>query len=150
MTSIFDAASQQPSASTPPSNEAAPRGPSPFTRAQGYVLILLTLAAVGLAAWAAFKPAPKYAYKVVSVQAQFTKDVSGDVINKENAANLTSTSVDIKDEQLTVLGQEGWELVGTLLEIETTHPNFGSSQYVTGLQPNIRPQKAVLLFKKQL
>ncbi|HEX8686477.1 MAG TPA: hypothetical protein VF654_08245, partial [Pyrinomonadaceae bacterium] len=117
---------------------------------QGYVLLLLALAAVGLAAYGLFRPAPKYAYKVVSVQAQFTQEPSTSSYNKENAAKLGPTSVDIKDEQLAVLGQEGWELVGTFLEVETTHPNYGSSEYVTGLQPNVRPQKAVLLFKKPL
>jgi len=160
MTSILTPPSEQPegpsspSAPSPSSTHApfdpAPRGPSPFTRGQGYVLLLLAVAAVGLAAYGLFRPAPKYAYKVVSVQAQFSQDPQASAYDKENAAKLVSTSVDIKDEQLAVLGQEGWELVGTFLEVETTHPNYGNSQYVTGLQANVRPQKAVLLFKKPL
>jgi hypothetical protein len=160
MTSILNPPSEQPgehsSPSAPSSSsphvpyEPTPRGPSPFTKGQGYVLLLLALAAVGLAAYGLFRPAPRYAYKVVSVQAQFTQEPPASAYNKENAAKLGPTSVDIKDEQLAVLGQEGWELVGTFLEVETTHPNYGNSEYVTGLQPNVRPQKAVLLFKKPL
>lgn len=121
-----------------------------LSKAQGYILIGLVCVAVGLLAWSIFKPAPKYAYKVVSVQAQFNNRATDNVINQKNAADLGSTSVNLKDEELSVLGNEGWELVGTFLELETTHPNYGNSEYVTGLQPNIRPQKAVLLFKKLL
>jgi hypothetical protein len=47
------------------------------------------------------------------------------------------------------LGSEGWELVGVFLEHETAHPNFGSEGLVTGLQPNVRPQKLVCIFKRQ-
>ena len=31
---------------------------------------------------------------------------------------------------------------------ETPHPNFGNSDYVTGLQPNMRPGSVTLLFKR--
>lgn len=123
---------------------------SSLSKAQGYVLIVLVCIVIGLLAWNTFKSAPKYAYKVISVQAQFNKGGTESSLNQKNASDLNSTSINLKDEELSLLGNEGWELVGTFLELETTHPNFGSSEYVTGLQPNIRPQKVVLLFKKQL
>jgi hypothetical protein len=116
-----------------------------ITQTQGYIVIgLLALGVIGIA-WMVIKSVrqPKYAYKAVSVQAQFTKTGAKD-------SDLNTTSVGIKDEDLAILGNEGWELVGTFLEMETTHPNYGNSEYVTGLQPNIRPQKAVMIFKKQL
>ncbi len=46
------------------------------------------------------------------------------------------------------LGNEGWELVTSYLEMETSYPNFGNEDYVTGIQPNVRPQSVVLLFKR--
>ena len=46
------------------------------------------------------------------------------------------------------LGNEGWELVTSYLEMETAYPNFGNEEYVTGIQPNVRPQSVVLIFKR--
>lgn len=114
-----------------------------MNKLQGYILISLGILILGLLAWSVFKPLPKYQYKIVGVQAQFIK---GTADNTERGP----TSVGLKDEELSLLGKEGWELVDTMLEIETTHPNYGSSEYVTGLQPNIRPQRAVLIFRKPL
>lgn len=54
------------------------------------------------------------------------------------------------DDSLNQLGKEGWELVSTYLEMETAWPNFGKDEFVTGIQPNIRPQRLVLVFKRQL
>jgi len=42
------------------------------------------------------------------------------------------------------------ELVDSYLEMETVHPNFGDSRYVTGLQPNVRPQRLVLIFERPI
>jgi|SRR4029079_9066117 len=114
-----------------------------MNRLQGYILIALGVLITALLAWNAFKPLPKYQYKVVSVQAQFAK---GAIDNTERS----STAVILKDEELSLLGKDGWELVDTILEMETTHPNYGNSEYVTGLQPNVRPQNAVLVFRKPL
>lgn len=44
---------------------------------------------------------------------------------------------------------KGWELVATVCETETVHPNFGRSDLVTGLQPNTRTGRIVLLFKRK-
>lgn len=46
------------------------------------------------------------------------------------------------------LGNEGWEVVGVVSTLETVHPNFGNSDYVTGLQPNTRTREVVLLLKR--
>lgn len=133
----------KPMFSNNPTNEMAQSKTSFLNTAQGYILIALACVIIGLLAWNTFKSKPKYTYKVINVQAQFNKGTATD-------ADLNTTSVNLKDEELSLLGNDGWELVGTFLEVETTHPNYGKSEYVTGLQPNIRPQKAVLLFKKQL
>lgn len=119
---------------------------------QGYVLIGLICVLIGLFAWSLLKPSPKYAYKVLNVQAQFNnKDTTTESATAQlNIADLKSTSVNLKDEELTILGNEGWELVETFLEVETTHPNYGSSSYVTGLQPNVRTQRVVMIFRKLL
>jgi hypothetical protein len=84
----------------------------------------------------------KWEYKVVPI----AKDAK---TFGELKANLPTT-VTPSDSTLNALGLEGWELVTSYLENETTHPNFGDSQYVTGLQPNIRPQRAILIFKRYL
>ncbi len=47
------------------------------------------------------------------------------------------------------LGKQGWELVDSFVENETVHPNFGQSNLVLGLQPNVRPNRVVLLFKRK-
>jgi hypothetical protein len=60
------------------------------------------------------------------------------------------SSIDIDDVQLAVLGKQGWELAGLYIENETAYPNFGSPGYVTGLRANIRPQLAVLIFKRPI
>ncbi len=53
------------------------------------------------------------------------------------------------DSLLNVYGSQGWELVNTYVEIETAHPNFGNDEYVTGLQPNVRTNNIVFIFKKR-
>lgn len=132
-------------------SESSENSNNPTNKIQGYVLIILGVIVVGLVAWSIFRPAPKFAYKVINVQAQFNKTgPSTSTSGQENNSKLNSTNVNLSDEDLSILGKEGWELVDTFLEMETTHPNYGSTEYVTGLQPNIRPQRAVLLFKKRL
>jgi hypothetical protein len=115
---------------------------SPMSKLQGYILISLALFILLLLGWSILRPHPKYEYKVVGVQAQFLKN------STERLNEIGPTEIGIKDDELTVLGLEGWELVDTILEIETTHPNYGNSSYVTGLQPNVRPQRALLIFRR--
>lgn len=84
----------------------------------------------------------KWEYKVLSVSNE------GYSLSAADAA--LPTTVSPTESELNKLGLDGWELVTSYLEIETAHPNFGDDKYVTGLQPNIRPQRAVLIFKRTL
>ena len=59
------------------------------------------------------------------------------------------TTIRLESEHMAKLGAQGWELVSSSLEHETAYPNFGRSEYVTGLQPNVRPQAMLLVFKRQ-
>ena len=121
-----------------------------FSVVQGYILIgLLSLVAI-LLVWNQFFSNNNFEYKILSVQAQFSGTSNVDVTSELNSSKIRPTSVNLKDEELSILGKEGWELVGTFLEVETTHPNYGNSEYVSGIQPNIRPQKVVLIFKRPL
>lgn len=65
-------------------------------------------------------------------------------------ATSKATRVNPTEIALNKLGSEGWLLVISYLELETAYPNFGDYKYVTGLQPNIRPQRAILLFKRYM
>jgi len=57
--------------------------------------------------------------------------------------------VNVDVNQLTSLGSQGWELVSSYLEMETSYVNFGKNEYVTGIQPNIRPQSVICIFKRK-
>lgn len=83
----------------------------------------------------------KWEYKVVKVPTEGF-DRSG-----VSAAKSHTTQFDLS--ALEKLGEEGWELATSYLEMETSYPNFGNDSYVTGLQPNIRPQVAILIFKRK-
>lgn len=69
-------------------------------------------------------------------------------ISTLNPDEMGSTHITINEEELISLGQDGWELVNAYSEMETTWPNFGNEEYVTGLQPNVRPQFTTLIFKR--
>lgn len=84
----------------------------------------------------------RYEYKVVNVVAD-----GGDRQGDDALKLATATP---SEPELTRLGSAGWELVGTYLELETAYPNFGDSKYVTGLQPNVRPQRAVLILRRRV
>jgi hypothetical protein len=85
---------------------------------------------------------PRYEYKVI--------DVSSEGQDRTGEAAMKYTSVTPKQEELSKLGAEGWEVVASYLEMETAFPNFGNAGYVTGLQPNIRPQRAVLILRRRI
>jgi len=65
-----------------------------------------------------------------------------------NQKALSYKSVPDITEKVNRMGADGWELAGVFLEIETSHPNFGKEDLVTGLQPNTRPQSLVCNFKR--
>lgn len=82
----------------------------------------------------------KWEYKVVKISAQ-------DYSRTSYEAKWVK-SVMPKDSLLNSYGADGWELTTSYLEVETAFPNFGDEKYVTGLQPNVRPQDVVLIFKR--
>ena len=49
---------------------------------------------------------------------------------------------------LNKMGKEGWELVSTYTEKGTSFPNFGNSEYVTGLRTNTRTVVVNFVFKR--
>jgi hypothetical protein len=135
----------------PPSYQPAAyaKPPSSMTKTQGTVLIalislliILAFVGIGVTAASAYKAPVKYQYKVVRANSQ-SHDRTG-----EEAGKFSTIQIGQKD--MDDLGADGWELVGSFLEMETAFPNFGNEKYVTGLQPNVRPQSAVLLFKKPI
>lgn len=82
-------------------------------------------------------------YKTVSVLADLPRNAI-----RQNEQALAFKVIPDLDPILREPGQEGWELVATIVEHETSHPNFGKEDYVTGLQPNIRPQRLLCIFKR--
>ena len=50
---------------------------------------------------------------------------------------------------LNKMGKEGWELVSTYTETATAFPNFGNSDYVTGIRDNTRTSVVNFVFKRQ-
>ncbi|WKT83438.1 MULTISPECIES: DUF4177 domain-containing protein [unclassified Thermosynechococcus] len=88
-------------------------------------------------------PNSKWEYKTVYVTA---KTVSLGAYPKFSAKEVSLMELESEVEKL---GKQGWELVDSFVEDETVHPNFGNEEYVTGLQPNVRPNRVVLLFKRK-
>ena len=85
---------------------------------------------------------PRYEYKVVVV-AGSSNDRTGD-------GALKPSSISVDEKELSKLGSQGWEIVGSFLEMETAYPNFGRAEYVTGLQTNVRPQRVVLILRHRI
>jgi Domain of unknown function (DUF4177) len=85
---------------------------------------------------------PRYEYKVVVLQASNLSRTGEDA--------MKASSVNVDEKELSKLGSQGWELVGSFLENETAYPNFGDDKYVTGLQTNVRPQRLVLLLRHRI
>jgi len=83
-----------------------------------------------------------YNYKVISYL------TNGD--NRTGIGALKYASINISDDDLVLLGAQGWELVSTTLEMETSFPNFGNASYVTGIQSNVRPQRLICIFKRPI
>jgi hypothetical protein len=49
---------------------------------------------------------------------------------------------------LNKMGNDGWELVSTYTEVATAFPNFGNSEYVTGIRENVRTSVVNFVFKR--
>lgn len=85
----------------------------------------------------------KWEYKTIMVGPVEKNARTGNSAAKFNTINISQ-------EELNELGNEGWELVDSYLEMETSYPNFGNKEYVTGLQSNVRPQLVKLIFKRSV
>lgn len=131
----------------PKSIKAAPEkeGFQGITRGQGTILIILLLIGIGAPFWVFLKPTPNWEYQTVEIVAETSGTAS---ILGENYEKLAYKTIPEFSTKLDSMGSQGWELVSGFLEHETSHPNFGKEDYVTGLQPNMRPQKLVLIFKR--
>ena len=113
-----------------------------MTKGQGYALIGLVVLALVVSLVPRSGQAPKWEYKLVSFMSEGHE--------REGIDAIKYSSILIGNDSLQEYGEEGWELVGSFLEMETAYPNFGRSEYVIGLQPNVRPQRLVLIFKRPL
>ena len=71
-----------------------------------------------------------------------------DGYNRDGKAGGNVSTIHISEADLDILGEEGWELVSSSLEMETAYYNFGYTSYVTGIQPNVRPQCLICIFKR--
>ncbi len=80
-------------------------------------------------------------YKVVAVGSEGHERLR---IGAMNYSSVTPSEADFN-----LLGKQGWELASSYLEMETSWANFGKDEYVTGLQPNVRPQRVVFIFKRR-
>ena len=49
---------------------------------------------------------------------------------------------------LNKMGKDGWELVNAYTEVGTAFPNFGNSDYVTGIRENTRTMVLNFIFKR--
>lgn len=78
----------------------------------------------------------KWEYKIVKVAGQETFD-------------YTPMTFDNQTGMLNNMGKEGWELVSVYTETNTAFPNFGNSEYVTGLRTNTRTAVINFVFKRR-
>lgn len=81
----------------------------------------------------------KWEYKVVKVAGK----------EAEQMADFGSLVYGDQTSMLNKMGQDGWELVDTYTEVGTAFPNFGSSEYVTGLRDNHRTTVVNFVFKRE-
>lgn len=111
-----------------------------ITRNQGSIIVALLCIGLGFPFLSFLKPAPRWEYKKLVFLTDGQPARTGFGARDYN-------SIKLDESLLESMGSQGWELVTSYLEMETAFPNFGKEDYVTGLQPNIRPQSLVLIFK---
>lgn len=78
----------------------------------------------------------KWEYKIVTVA-------------NEEASKFKASEFKVTSEDLNLFGKEGWELVDVYTIIGTEHPNFGNSEYVTGIRENTRTGSVNFVFKRK-
>ena len=98
--------------------------------------ILLTLLCVVLLS--ACSNGNKWEYKVVKVAGQ----------DAEVMADYSPKVYSDQTPMLNKMGEDGWELIDVYTEVTTVHPNFGNSEYVTGIRENTRTSVLNFVFKR--
>lgn len=96
------------------------------------ILVLLSLAVIMVSC----SYNGKWEYKIVT-------------INGESRGDYLPNTFTVTSDDLNLFGIEGWELVDVYTIIETTHPNFGNSEYVTGIRENTKTQSINYVFKRR-
>lgn len=94
-------------------------------------VLLLVITALAMAACTS-----KWEYKIVTVE-------------NEQASAFKASEIKVSSEDLDLFGEDGWELVDVYTIIETEHPNFGNSEYVTGIRENTRTSSVNYVFKRK-
>lgn len=98
-------------------------------------LIFILFAAVTLNACSS---KTQWEYKIVKVAGQ----------EAEVIPDFTPMVFNDQTKMLNTMGQDGWELVNTYTEINSAHPNFGNSSYVSGIRMNTRTSVLNFIFKR--
>lgn len=112
------------------------------TSTQASIIIVLLLIGLGMPFLGALRPTPKWEYT-------YRTFLAGDN-ERTGTSAFKYSSINLNQAKLDEMGHAGWEMIGSYLEMETAFPNFGKEEYTTGLQPNIRPQSLIVLFKRPL
>ena len=84
------------------------------------------------------KETSSWEYKVIKVAGQ----------DAEYRADFGAKVYGDQTPMLNKMGKEGWELVDAYTEVGTEFPNFGDSQYVTGIRENVRTTVLNFVFKR--
>jgi hypothetical protein len=127
-------------ATTPPPATMVPANIRPATSSQAALIILLLLVALALPYIAPLRPVPTWEYKRVV----FPSNGEGRI----GPGALRYSTVPLDEKLLSQLGAEGWEMVGTYLEMETAFPNLDENERPKSFQSNVRPQSLTVLFKR--
>lgn len=85
--------------------------------------------------------AQRWEYKVISTTSGNNRTGDG--------AGLFS-HIEPSEASINQLGNEGWELVSSYLEMETAFPDLSGSNLLAGYQPNVRPQAVVMIFRRPI
>ncbi len=78
----------------------------------------------------------KWEYKIVKVQGS-------------TSSIYEANEFVISDDDLNMFGIDGWELVDVYTIVETSFPNFGSEEYVTGIRENTQTSSVNYVFKRR-
>jgi len=93
----------------------------------------------------------KWEYKTVYYDAEKIQSIDKSYVKGTDffKRTISSSTVLPSDSSLNKFGIDGWEIATSYLEMETVFPNLlASGDGVNGLQPNVRPQRLVVIFKR--